>query len=413
MILPDIKILAKKLSVEFGFKNSTLNLMTFYYFKKYYHSICQNDHKKALKAIRIIFKLDKKLALYLTAKTLFLKGKFHLSLHYLSQVLSLDPKHTSSIYLRAKCLESLNQTDKAIDELVKCLNVSNRKKTWLIWANIISTQQEFETYKQYWLNKNNGTNDWDLINYLITAALRTKQYSQALDILDRTYQGIQLNLVQVKFSNKFSPIPQKNAELALAQIDHIFKKNHIEFFLISGTLLGLIRENKILGHDKDLDIGIWNNYDIKDIKTLIERSGTFEILPIRSPKVLRVRHFSSICIDIFIHECQEGKIIHGGVKSIWENTSFDLMPAKFLNGCYLIPQNYDLYLSENYGDDWKIPKIEFDSSIDTPNIKITNTYEMIAYCYQKLFISHAKNNQKLCDIYLSQIEYYKQQLLSK
>lgn len=413
MISPDIKILAKKLSIEFGFKNSTLNPLTIYFFKRYYHSICQNDHPKTLKFLRIIFKLDKKLALYLTAQMLFLKGKFRLSLHYLNQLLSLDSQHTSSIYLKVKCLESLNQKNEAVHELIRCTNISRRKKTWLIWANIITTQQEFSIYQTHWLKKNDATNDWDLINYLITAALRTKQYDQALDILEQTYQKIKFYQIQIKVSSNFSPIHQTNAELALSQIDKIFKKNQIEFFLISGTLLGLIRENKILGHDKDLDIGIWDHHEIEEIKTLIERSGTFEILPIRSPKVLRVRHFSSVCIDIFIHECQEGKILHGGVKSVWENSSFDLMPAEFLNGSYLIPQNYDLYLSENYGDDWKIPKIEFDSSIDTPNIKITNIYEMIAYCYQKLFISHAKNDQKLCAMYLSKIEYYKQQLLLK
>src|SRR5690606_37055079 len=283
------------------------------------------------------------------------------------------------------CLESLHQTDQAIHELIQCIDLSNRKKTWLIWANIITTQVEFEAYQKHWLKKNEGTNDWDLINYLITAALRTKQYHQALDILERTYRQIQVGQIKIKISKKISPISQKNAELALSQLDEIFKKNHIDFFLISGTLLGLVRENKILSHDKDLDIGIWDHYNIREIKALIERSGTFEILPIRSPKVLRVRHFSSVCIDIFFHEFKQGKVLHGGVKSIWKNSKLDLVPAQFLNGSYLIPENYDLYLSENYGYDWRIPKIEFDSSIDTPNIKITNTYEMIAYCYQKLF----------------------------
>jgi tetratricopeptide (TPR) repeat protein len=412
MISSDITVLAKKLSIEFGFKSSTLNPITLYFFKNYYHFICQNDQKNALKPIRKIFKLDRKLALYLTAQMLFLKGKFTFCLSFLDQLLTLDPSHTSAIYLKVKCLECLNQKNKAIDELIRCTNNSNRKKTWLIWANILTTQQDFSIYQKHWLNKNGNTNDWDLINYLITAGLRTQQYDQTLDLLEQSYQKIKQGQIQIKVSSKFSSIPQSNAELALSQIKKVFKKNQIEFFLISGTLLGLIRENKILGHDKDLDIGIWDCHNIDDIKKLIERSGTFEILPIRSPKVLRVRHFSSVCIDIFIHEIKDEKVFHGGVKSIWENSKFDLIPAQFLNGTYQIPENYDLYLTENYGEDWKIPKIEFDSSIDTPNVKITNPYEMTAYCYQKLFISYSQKNQAQCEMYLNQITYYKKQFLS-
>lgn len=412
MISRDIKVLSRKLSVEFGFKKSTLNPITVYFFKDYYNSICQNDSKNTIKAIRKIFKLDKKLALYLTAQMLFLKGKFNLCLNYLNQLLFIDPSHTSSIYLKAKCLESLNRKDEAIYELIRCTNISNRKKTWLIWANMITTAHEYSTYHQHWQSKNNNTQDWDLINYLVTAGLRTKQYEKTLALLEQSYQKIKKNQIQIQISNKFSAIPQINAECALSQIKHIFQKNKIEFFLISGTLLGFIRENKILGHDKDLDIGIWDCHNIDEVKKLIELSGTFEVLPIRSSKVLRVRHFSSVCIDIFIHEVKNGKILHGGVKSVWENSLFDLIPIQFLNGTYHIPRNYDLYLTENYGDDWKIPKIEFDSSIDTPNIQITNPYEMIAYCYQKLFVSHSKSNQSQCEMYLKQIDYYRQQLLS-
>lgn len=410
MPLSEIKTITKKLSVEFGFKNSALNPLILFLFNQYYCSICSKDSKRVFSTIRKISFLDKKLYFYLVAHYLFLNAHFSSAIQYLDRLLSIDPKHTSAIYLKAKCLNELHRKDQAIELLIKSLEVSNRKKTWLIWANLITEDSEFFQFKRYWEQKNHDKHDWSLINYLVTAGLRSQQYDYTLSVLEQSFRKIKQNQLRIGLPNQFHPIHQKNAELALSQLNQVFDKNQIEFFLISGTLLGLIRENKILGHDKDLDIGIWTDYSLDFIKSLIYKTGSFEILPIRSPKVIRIRHFSNVCIDIFFHEKLNNKIIHGGVKSIWENSAFDLETAHFLNNNYLIPQNFDTYLTENYGSDWRTPKLDFDSSIDTPNITITNNAEMLAYCYQKLFVQYALKNHAACEMYMKQIETYKKTL---
>ena len=37
----------------------------------------------------------------------------------------------------------------------------------------------------------------------------------------------------------------------------ILKENGINFWLCQGTLLGIIRENRILPWDRDIDFGVW------------------------------------------------------------------------------------------------------------------------------------------------------------
>ena len=37
----------------------------------------------------------------------------------------------------------------------------------------------------------------------------------------------------------------------------VFKENHINYWLCHGALLGIIRENRLLSWDNDIDFGVW------------------------------------------------------------------------------------------------------------------------------------------------------------
>jgi hypothetical protein len=401
------KILSKRLRTEFNQALSSFNPIKVVLFDKYIQSISKKDEINIYRYIKLISIFDKKLSDHLLSNYLFLKGNYIDSLKLVEDLLVSDQKNTCLIYLRIKILLNLNNKQQAFEILKNIPNFSKRKKTWLIWANIIDNPKDFEIFYSYWTKFNNSSNDLDLINYLVTACLRSKNYILAIKELEKYWNFLQCNYKKFvpKKNIKFK-MNQENSAIALSQLKKIFDSNNIEFFLISGTLLGCIRENKILDHDYDLDVGIWEQNNIDDIISNIKKIGTFEILPIRSSNVLRIRHISNICIDIFIHKKVQNTIIHGGIKSIWKNSLFTLSPKKFLNNKYLIPSNYEKYLTENYGKDWRIPKYSFDSSIDTPNITIINNYEMIAYCYQKLFYNFMNNNTTAVKLYLNQIRLY-------
>jgi hypothetical protein len=44
-----------------------------------------------------------------------------------------------------------------------------------------------------------------------------------------------------------------------------------------------------------------------------------------------------------------------GTKLRWNNTPFNLIPYDFMGESFLIPEDYDLYLTENYGS-WMLEK---------------------------------------------------------
>ena len=156
-------------------------------------------------------------------------------------------------------------------------------------------------------------------------------------------------------------------------------------FLISGTLLGCVRENDILGHDKDIDVGVMEaGLDKAKIHDALSRSGVFSIKPYPTSSLLRLQHASGVLVDVFWHREEEGRIIHEGLRSKWWNSPFDLIEREFLGQIHLIPGDFDLYLRENYGQ-WVRPAVDFETFVDTPNMIVINEGEMMWYYYAKLF----------------------------
>lgn len=159
-------------------------------------------------------------------------------------------------------------------------------------------------------------------------------------------------------------------------------QKQIPFFLISGTLLGCIREGKLLGHDKDIDVGVWDEYSYEELANYLATSGYFYVVPTRTKHLVMLRHVNGIAIDVFIHYREPNDYWHAGVKIKWHNSPFNLVYKDFLGQQYLIPENYDLYLTENYGD-WRTPKTKFDSAFDAPNMEVINEAEMQIYVIKK------------------------------
>ena len=45
---------------------------------------------------------------------------------------------------------------------------------------------------------------------------------------------------------------------ALEEVSSLLKNNNINFWVCHGTLLGIIRENRLLPWDKDIDLAVWD-----------------------------------------------------------------------------------------------------------------------------------------------------------
>jgi hypothetical protein len=162
------------------------------------------------------------------------------------------------------------------------------------------------------------------------------------------------------------------AAQALQDLDCHFREHGVELFLISGTLLGCVREGTILGHDKDIDVGVSDEHSKEDLQAIMQSCPTLKEREIESTNAIYLEHANSVYIDVFIHYKKDGATVaHGGLKAEWVNTPFKVKQIEFLGNHYGVPANTDLYLEENYGN-WQTPKPGFETFTDTPNMIITN-----------------------------------------
>lgn len=185
--------------------------------------------------------------------------------------------------------------------------------------------------------------------------------------------------------------PVANARTTLADFAALFPIDTLPWFLISGTFLGLIRENGFLAHDYDIDLGVFEDQiDIDATIAAIAASDRFvlkkydhhqsTLLPPKTPArnsdvpyILKLVHVSGVHIDLFIHyrDTRTTPAIdwHGSSLHRWENTAFDLARYSFYDLTVLGPADADRYLTENYGD-WRTPVTEFNCTTDTPNLAL-------------------------------------------
>jgi hypothetical protein len=183
----------------------------------------------------------------------------------------------------------------------------------------------------------------------------------------------------------------QGAERALLDLKADLDAGGFAFFLISGTLLGSVREGRVLEHDKDLDVGVPADVDMAAMRAHLQTTGRFRIRPLQVQTIVRAIHANGTSIDIFRHWLEDGQMVHQGQKAKWRNTPFTLKSREFLGATFQVPSDPELYLAENYGD-WKTPAKDFDTVVDTPNMRVTDRDHLIWYYYTGLHNYYASGS---------------------
>ncbi len=168
----------------------------------------------------------------------------------------------------------------------------------------------------------------------------------------------------------------------------------VEFFLRSGTLLGCIRENNFLEHDKDIDIGLFETIDRHALVELIIASDCFtqpaDPHAEQNTVSFSVQHRNMTGFDIYFYrdtgDHYTTDCFIPGKSYTKTFTRFSLKPVKFIGTNFMAPDNHDLYLTELYGN-WREPDHYFDSMISSRNLDAGN--ETISVCYAFSRISDA------------------------
>lgn len=183
----------------------------------------------------------------------------------------------------------------------------------------------------------------------------------------------------------------------LINFKNFCKKEDIQYFLISGSLIGSVRNGGLIPWDDDIDIGILKKdaYKLKkyvDKNYFIEKLFTYNFgykLKILKPKLKR-----DIFIDIMIFEWENGKysIINNNFPNEYflEDELFPLIPHHFSGIDIFIPNKYNIHLDRAFKDWEKIAYINHThfSLNDKEKIKmkkrrviLTNNNKKIYNCY--------------------------------
>ena len=179
----------------------------------------------------------------------------------------------------------------------------------------------------------------------------------------------------------------------------IFEGDHLQPFLMSGTLLGWARDRRLISFDKDLDFGmVVEPGDLMRAVEKIERSDSYCIL-INNQANLGLRDKKTgIGIDIFWFKESRDKFSHdvtlGPVNLKFEYDKFDLKHVKFKQVDVVIPIQWSRFLEQNFGAGWKVPDPNFISLIECPAMTNKFSAEYNFFLLTTLINESLKNGYK-------------------
>lgn len=155
----------------------------------------------------------------------------------------------------------------------------------------------------------------------------------------------------------------------LIDFTNVLEYNKVRWFLAFGTCLGAYREGKIIGHDKDMDIGIMaEDFDFSILSQMQEIG--FEVKFIFGMRFLGYEIAftrNDIKIDLIFYYKKDDKIWNalwknGGrngmsdiIKLVYPKELFDNWDMGYINGHkFIIPNDTISYIKSIYGNNWEV-----------------------------------------------------------
>lgn len=184
----------------------------------------------------------------------------------------------------------------------------------------------------------------------------------------------------------------------IKEVHELLNNSGILFFVDCGTLLGFVREGRLLSWDYDVDFGL-----------LVEDSSIWIRLEekLKSAGYIKIRQFSldgiiteqtymkkDVSIDFFGHfnldNCSKQYAYYNPTNhptnalAVKEFTTVRITSISQINinGTFInIPNDVDRFLTDSYGVDWKIPDPKWDDS-KSPGMVILSDKKGIKEEYQ-------------------------------
>jgi len=175
------------------------------------------------------------------------------------------------------------------------------------------------------------------------------------------------------------------AEKLLFHAANVLKNQSRNYWLEGGTLLGIVREDRLLPWDNDVDLSVMYD-DVLNFDSMISalKKGGYrvrtrnvdvdcEYLQKGMPRVIKLRlnYFfglfkSKVCLDIFVKYRSGNKVywvVNGLVKSVPARFHKQFSTITFKNQLLSVPDDVHNYLEYRYGD-WRQPVKQWNTFTD-------------------------------------------------
>jgi hypothetical protein len=160
----------------------------------------------------------------------------------------------------------------------------------------------------------------------------------------------------------------KKGDVILEHISEVMHQAKVRLFLMGGTLLGLIRDKRLLSWDKDLDFGCFaEEVSISNLWSMFSDSSYFIPMGVVEDRLIKLRHISGVTVDIFVNFLDNSVRWHGGQFVFWRDDAFSLKQIKLRGRHFYVPEDPEAYLENHYGKAWDRPDPHFDVFWEAPD----------------------------------------------
>jgi|AntDeeMinimDraft_6_1070357.scaffolds.fasta_scaffold00989_5 hypothetical protein len=180
-------------------------------------------------------------------------------------------------------------------------------------------------------------------------------------------------------------INKESATKNITELDNIFRRNGVKYWLQDGTLLGYYRENDFIGHDNDVDIGIeWRDFNRSTMNDIINAgfvlrassglvNDSLVINVIKRDVSVDLYFYYQINKEYFYHTAVVKKpITNGRYRIDFTYKVFGVKEIDFLGGRFFVPEDELYFIKTKYGQTWQTPDTEWVSSVSPKNRTLTD-----------------------------------------
>lgn len=180
-------------------------------------------------------------------------------------------------------------------------------------------------------------------------------------------------------------VMKSSSEKVIKDIHALLSSQNVVFFVDFGTLLGFVREGKPIDWDYDIDFGLClsDKYTWNDLKTSMEAKGYALVHEHQYCGLVTEQTYfcEGINVDFFCHfgfdDYSEYYVYYRDKNKEYKDKTYmsarksrtvfidSSIEYKVNMGIVNVPNDYERYLEEVYGSDWRTPIKDFETRFES------------------------------------------------